>query len=281
MPKIVITRGRTRDNAAHLPAVFLADIEASHGGTRLGRQELDGVLFEDIEYSLWPRAVFERWRTGRVLPSPLQGRRRVRSQPTKAPSMPTPPLLPPLRGSLLSPEGERGFQRIVVGVDPPASAHKRSDACGIVVAAKGADGRFYVLEDASVQGLTPGRWAAAVAATFARWNADRVIVETNQGGNMIAEILRGADEKLPIRDVRARTGKAVRAEPVSAEYERGKVSHCGTFPELEDEMAAMTSAGYEGGTLSSGGSPDRADALVYALGELMKGPGREPRVRGL
>ncbi|RZJ96242.1 MAG: ATP-binding protein [Novosphingobium sp.] len=163
--------------------------------------------------------------------------------------------------------------RIVVGVDPPASVG--GDACGIVVAALGEDGVGRVLADASVAGASPERWARAVARTASRWRADRVVAEANQGGAMVASVLRAADLVLPLRLVHASRGKAARAEPVAALYETGRLRHVGEFPALEDELCGFVAGGpYQG----PGRSPDRADALVWALTELMLGRGGEPRI---
>ena len=163
--------------------------------------------------------------------------------------------------------------RTVVAVDPPAS--DKGDACGIVVAMLGADGFAWVLADCSLEKASPERWARAVAETARAWAADRVVVEKNQGGQMVESVLRAADWTLPLRAVHASKGKAARAEPVAALYETGKVRHAGLFAELEDQMCGLMAGGrYEG----PGRSPDRADALVYALTELMLGPKREPRV---
>jgi phage terminase large subunit-like protein len=166
-----------------------------------------------------------------------------------------------------------GAVRTVVAVDPPASA--TGDACGIVVAMLGADGLGWVVADCSLDQASPERWARAVAETARAWDADRVVVEKNQGGEMVESVLRAADCTLPLRGIHARKGKAARAEPVAALYETGKVRHAGLFAELEDQMCGLMAGGrYEG----PGRSPDRADALVYALTELMLGPKVEPRV---
>ncbi|MBC2778326.1 DNA-packaging protein [Parasphingopyxis marina] len=241
--QVAVTRGRTADNRGHLGDGFVAAMTRAYGGTRLGRQELDGELIEDVEGSLWPRTLIEACRAG------------------EAPEM----------------------KRVVIGIDPPAGAgaeqgSRRSDACGIVVAGLGADERGYVLADASVEGLRPEGWAMAAARAAERWQADRVIAEANQGGAMVESVLRAVKKRLPLRLVHATRGKSARAEPVAALYETGAVSHAGAFPALEDEMAGMTIAGgYEG----PGRSPDRADALVWALTELMLGAEGRPRVRGI
>jgi phage terminase large subunit-like protein len=165
---------------------------------------------------------------------------------------------------------------VAIGVDPPASSD--GDACGIVVCALGEDGVARVLADRSVRRATPERWARAVAEAARLWEADRVVAEANNGGEMVRSVLHAAEIALPVRLVHASRGKAARAEPVATLYEGGRVRHCGQLPELEDEMCGlMTGGGYEG----PGRSPDRADALVWALSELMLGRKVEPRVRVL
>jgi phage terminase large subunit-like protein len=156
--------------------------------------------------------------------------------------------------------------RVVVGVDPPAGVG--GDACGIVAAGLDAAGAGHVIEDASVTGATPEGWARAVAGCAARHGADRVVAEANQGGEMVRSVLHAADTGLPVRLVHASRGKVARAEPVAALYEAGRVRHAGVFPMLEDELCGLiVGGGYEG----PGRSPDRADALVWALNELMLG----------
>ena len=143
--------------------------------------------------------------------------------------------------------------------------------------ALGQDGHAYVLEDASVRGLTPEGWARAVAECAARHGADRVVAEKNQGGAMVESVLRAQNEKMPLKLVHAVEGKGARAEPVSLLYERGRVWHAGRFPALEDELCGLTPHGYAG----PGRSPDRADALVWAIATLMLGRKSEAGVRGL
>jgi phage terminase large subunit-like protein len=239
-PETMITRGRTADNDS-LPEDFVAAMTALYGGTRLGRQELDGELIEDFEGALWTRAMVEAGRSGAWAPASA--------------------------GELL--------KRIAIGVDPPASAG--GDECGIVVCGLDAAGVGHVLDDRSAGGLSPEGWARAVVRAAADWGADLVIAETNQGGEMVESVLRSVDSLLPVRAVRARYGKGRRAEPVSALFARGKAKLAGAFPVLEDQMCGMTSTGYEG----PGRSPDRADAMVWAMAELMLGEVREPRIRRL
>ena len=169
------------------------------------------------------------------------------------------------------------FDRVVVGVDPPASAGEGADACGIVVCARIGE-EYYVLADESVQGLSPERWARAVARAVAQWEADRVIAEANNGGAMVAEVLRIADSGLAPKLVHAARGKVTRAEPASLLFEAGRAFFAGRFPELEDELAGLQAGGgYEGPTRS----PDRADAMVWAMSELAERRASVPRVRAL
>ncbi len=166
------------------------------------------------------------------------------------------------------------MKRIVIGVDPPISAN--GDACGILAVGLGDDGKAYVLADHSVTGASPECWARAVAGAVEAWGADRVIAEDNQGGNMVESTLRAADLAMPVKRVHASRGKSARAEPVAALYEANRAFHVGAFPDLEDQMCGLVvGGGYEG----PGRSPDRADALVWAMTELMLGrAARVPRV---
>ena len=230
---VALTKGRTIENATNLPGFFIGEVSRDYGGGRLGRQELDGELIDDVEGSLWPRDLVERCRGG---PPP-------------------------------------DFRRVVVGVDPPMS---EEGICGIVVCALGSDGIGYVLADSTVAGAGPKGWARVVAAAAEVWGADRVVAEGNQGGVLVEEVLRGADVALPVRIVHAKPGKSARAEPVAALFEAGRARFAGGFPELEDQLAGMIEGGgYEG----PGRSPDRADAMVWAMTALMLGKRRaEPRI---
>ena len=218
-----------------LPSAFVIAMEAMYRGTRLGRQELDGDYLKEVEGSLFPRELLERRRCARA----------------------------------------EAYERIVVAVDPPASAH--GDACGIVVAGRVGPMR-HVLADASVEKARPERWARAVSDAYESWAADAVVAEANQGGEMVRSVLHAAQATLPVRLVHARRGKSVRAEPIACGFEAGSIELAGRFPALEDELAAMRSGGgYEG----AGRSPDRADAMVWALWALDEGQARRPRVRRL
>ena len=239
-----VTRGRTADNL-NLPAARVARMEADYRGTRKGREELDGELIEEAEGALWTRALLEKGR---------------------APAIDGP----------IGADGERRFRRIVIGVDPPASAE--GDACGIVACAVDHDGIGYVIGDHSERGLSPEGWAAKTAAAARAWGADCVIVESNQGGDMVRSVLANADPALPVRPAYARYGKGDRAEPVAMLFETGRAKLAGSFPALEDELCAMTRGGSYAGP---GRSPDRADAMVWALSELLLGEERGPRIRRL
>jgi len=163
--------------------------------------------------------------------------------------------------------------RVVVAVDPPAGG-RRTGGCGIVAAGLARDGVIYVLADASLDGVRPDVWAARALDTYHRHEADALIAEVNQGGTMVAEVMRSVDASVPVTPVRATRGKAVRAEPVAALYAQGRVRHAGVFPALEDEMAAFGPDG-----LANGRSPDRLDALVWAVSALALDRDGTPRVR--
>jgi phage terminase large subunit-like protein len=258
MPDVVLTGGASRANP-HLPPAFLTMIEGLHAGTRLGRQELDGVLLEDVEGALFPRALLERCRVPPVIASGAK-----QSSGTEAGL--------PRRSAPRNDE----LVRVVIGVDPPATA--AGDACGILVCGLDAAGCGYVLADHSAAGLSPEQWARKVAGAAEAWRADRVVAEGNQGGEMVTSVLKGAGLRLKVRRVHARAGKVARAEPIAAFFESGEAKLAGHFPELEDQLAGLVIGGdYQG----PGRSPDRADAMVWALTDLLLRPRREPGVRGL
>ena len=160
------------------------------------------------------------------------------------------------------------FERVVVAVDPPATAG--GDACGIVVCGR-FDGRAFVLEDRTARGLSPNGWARRAVEAAVRWSADALVAEANQGGDMVRSVLAQAGPPCAVKLVKASVGKRARAEPVAALYEQGRVVHCGAFPALEEELMAL-------GSGDLGHSPDRADALVWAVSELMLGVGKRPRL---
>ncbi|MFP1645163.1 DNA-packaging protein [Pontitalea aquivivens] len=244
-PSTVVTHAPTEANRAYLAASFLEEVQARYAGTRLGRQELEGVLLEDAEGALWTTAALEGCRVDR------------------APDL----------------------DRVVVALDPAVSGHAGSDECGIVVVGAvtrgpAQDWRAFVLEDASVRGR-PTDWARAAIAVMEKYGAERLVAEVNQGGDLVESVIRQIDPLVPFRALRAGRGKGVRAEPVAALYEQGRVRHLRSarLGALEDQMCRMTVQGYAGR-----GSPDRVDALVWALHELIIEPAahwRRPQVRRL
>ena len=164
----------------------------------------------------------------------------------------------------------QSLSRVVIGVDPPASLH--GDECGIVVAGRAESEAGFVLADLSAGGLSPNAWAARVADAFEHWNADAIIAEANQGGEMVKSVLQQAAPNLPVQLVHARRGKITRAAPMAALYEQGRIHHAGCFAEMEDQMCQ-----YDG----TGESPDRMDALVWALTDLFGVKRSRPKVRTL
>lgn len=237
LPGTMVTHAPTKANALHLAPGFLERIVGRYGGTRLGRQELDGELIEDRPDALWQCGALEACR--------------IETAP-------------------------EDLIRIVVAVDPPATATRKSDACGIVAAGIDRAGTAYVLADASAKAARPADWAARAVNLYHRLEADCLVAEVNQGGDMVAEVISGADDTVPVKMVRATRAKFSRAEPVAMLYDQGRVHHVGPLPDLEDEMTDFGPAG-----LSSGRSPDRMDALVWALSELMLGSRGTPKLRQL
>ncbi|HEX8443877.1 MAG TPA: terminase family protein [Allosphingosinicella sp.] len=266
LPHTASTSGRTDQNP-HSARDFREAVAALYAGTRLGRQELDGLLLEDLPGALWTREMIERARV--ILPG--TGRETAtRSGVVEGGScQAVSPLHQPAAGP--PPRPGEDLARIVVGVDPPASAH--GDSCGIVVCGLGRDGTAYVLADLTVGGKRPEGWARRVAAAAEAWEAQLVVAEKNQGGDMVESVLRAASFALPIRLVAATRAKAARAEPIALHFEAGRAKLAGSFPELEDQLCGLTYAGYQG----PGNSPDRADAMVWAMTELFA-KAREPRI---
>lgn len=167
------------------------------------------------------------------------------------------------------------LERIVIAVDPPVSSHEKSDKCGIVVAGV-SEGCVYVLADATLARATPLKWATKVVELYDHFEADCVIVEVNQGGDLVSNALHQVSPNLPVKSVHARRGKWLRAEPVALLYERDGVRHVGLLAELEDEMCNFTSNGK-----ANGHSPDRLDALVWAVTELALVRSNRPRIRNI
>jgi len=233
-PATVATGGASRANP-HLPEAFLAATEAAYGGTRMGREELDGEWLPDVHGALWPAALVERCRGERP--------------------------------------ADAALARVVIGVDPPAGA---GGTCGIVACGLDREGVGWVLADHSAGGLSPEGWARRVAAAAEAHGADRIVAEGNQGGEMVRAVLRSAGIVLPVTLASASRGKGARAEPVAGLFESGRARFGGRFAELEAQLSRMVPAGY-----AAAGSPDRADAMVWALWALMIAPRGEPRVWGM
>jgi len=232
----VTSRSRTADNAANLAPAFLAEMQRRYADTALGRQELEGEIVTDRMTGLWRRQWLDEARLA----------------------------------------GMPELKRIVVAVDPPVTATTGSDSCGIIVAGLGVDGRGYVIADRTIQGREPAVWAHAAVAAYRDYQADRIVVETNQGGDIVVQVFRTVEPNLPVKKVYAARGKYLRAEPVSVLYAQGRVAHVGEFPELERQMCDFAADG-----LSNGKSPDRLDALVWALTELMLTTQRTPHIHGM
>lgn len=223
----VVTRGVTTDNRANLAASFIKSITEKYAGTRLGRQELSAEILDDVPDALWTRAALDR----------------DRRKPDQVPSL----------------------RRVVIAVDPAAKKNDIPEdgaATGIVVAGVGDDGRGYVLDDATCR-ESPMGWARKAIACFDRYEGDCIVGEINNGGDMVESTIRAVRTTVPFKEVTASRGKWVRAEPIAALYEQGRISHVGTFAELEDEMVNFGPNGMVGDA-----SPDRVDALVWALTEL-------------
>ncbi len=234
-PMTVTTRAATAANAENLAASFMTEMRRRYAGTALGRQELDGEIITELAGALWRPDWLDE---GRISTAPELG-------------------------------------RIVVALDPPVTATQSSDACGIVVAGLGENGRGYVLADRTIQGRMPHEWARAAIAAYHDFRADRIVAEANQGGEMVVSVLRQVDATVPITKVNATRGKYLRAEPVAALYAEGRVAHVGRFDQLEAQMCAFGADG------AGSRSPDRLDALVWALTDLMLTTTPRPGMRML
>lgn len=233
-PRTAVTRMSTAMNAANLAPGFLGSIVDRYAGTRLGRQELDGLIIEDRPDALWRRDELDE---GRLITMP-------------------------------------DLARIVVAVDPPATSAKTSDACGIVVGGLTPEGTGVVLADLSVAAATPQMWAARAVEAYHAWHADQLVAEVNQGGDMVSAIIAQADPSIPVAQVRATRGKWLRAEPIALLYSQRRIVHLGVFTELEDQMCNF---GIDG--LSAGHSPDRLDAMVWAMTALCLDRSGKPKIR--
>ncbi len=223
---VFVQTGSTFDNKENLAESALQQLKDKYEGTTLGRQELFAEVLTEVEGALWNINIIEP--------------KRLKTIPDK-------------------------MKRIVISVDPAVTNNEGSDETGIIVCGKGFDNRYYILEDLSAR-MSADTWASTVVNAFYKYEADRVIAEVNNGGDLVERLLRTVDASIPYTAVRASKGKLVRAEPISALYEQGKVSHIGYFAKLEDQMCSYT--------LDSRSSPDRLDALVWGLTELSKSSGQ-------
>lgn len=223
-----VTRGSTLDNEDNLAKSTIKQLYDRYGNTRLGRQELEGEILEDIPGALWSRSSID---DSRVVEAPE-------------------------------------LDRIIVAVDPAASSDEGADENGIVVVglARDKDGyaRGYVLEDGTIRG-SPEEWAATAVRLYRKWEADKIIAEKNNGGEMVGSVIKSVDRSVPFNLVHASRGKHVRAEPISALYEQGRVHHVGRFDKLEDQMCQFSIDNIRD---ANTGSPDRVDALVWGLTEI-------------
>lgn len=230
-----VTRGATFDNAANLSAAALAELRNRYEGTRLGRQELYGEILDDVPGALWTAATID---AGRVHEAPAHG-----------------------------------LARVVTAIDPAVTSGDESDLTGIVTAGVTDNGwcptcgpldagvrHAFVLGDDSLRS-TPDGWCRTAVAAYDRWAGDRIVGEVNNGGDLIETVLRTVDHAVPYRKVTATRGKRVRAEPIAALYEQGRIHHVGVLPDLEAQLCSWTP--------EAPGSPDRMDALVWAITDLM------------
>ena len=222
-----ITKGNTFENEANLADSALDQLRERYEGTRLGRQELYADILDDVEGALWSHTLIENSRVNKE----------------QVPEM----------------------QRVIVAIDPAVTANANSDETGIVVAGRSQDGQFYVFEDASLK-ASPEEWTRKAIQLYHDNKADKIVAEVNNGGDLVERLIRITDRNVSYRAVNASRGKIVRAEPVAALYEQGRVHHVGTMPELEDQMCSYTGLG--------GKSPDRLDALVWAITELSSSTGQ-------
>tara|TARA_Y100000114_G_scaffold54553_1_gene49869 strand:- start:3138 stop:4388 length:1251 start_codon:yes stop_codon:yes gene_type:complete len=222
----VVTKGSTFENEANLAESALTMLKERYEGTVLGRQELFAEVIEEFDGALWNTKMIEATRLPKT--------------------------------------EERELTQIIVAIDPAVTANKNSDETGIIIVGKDANNSFYVLEDISGR-YTPDKWARIAINAFYDWQADRIVAEVNNGGDLVERLLRNIDQGIPYRSVHATRGKILRAEPISALYEQRRVHHIGYFEELETQMCTYTGEGQS--------SPDRLDALVWGLTELNKSTG--------
>lgn len=237
----IITKGHTYDNLENLAQTFRDAIVSRYEGTRLGRQELNAEILDDNPNALFHQPTIDEHRyTQAQVPEDLS--------------------------------------QTVIGVDPPATGNENSNECGIIAASRDISNlnhaHFYVHRDHTVQGRSPERWAKAAVSAYYRHMANAIVAEVNNGGDMVESVIKSVDETVKVIKVRASKGKWLRAEPIAGLYEQGRVHHAGSFSKLEDQMCDFDPSG-----LAEGESPDRLDALVWAIAELSGRKQQEPRVR--
>jgi len=225
----LVTRGSTFENQDNLAESAVKKLKEKYEGTRLGRQELFAEILEDVEGALWNRDMISK-------------------------------------ALLKSTEEVPTLVRTVVAIDPAVTQNKLSNETGIVVCAKGFDEKFYVIDDVSGK-YTPDSWAKIAVETYYKYEADKIIAEVNNGGDLVERVIRTIDNNVSYGSVRATKGKYLRAEPISALYEQQRVKHIKPFQFLEDQMANYN-------PLTFAGSPDRLDALVWGLTELSQRTGK-------
>jgi phage terminase large subunit-like protein len=225
-PRAVVTRGSTYDNKANLAGSFFDSIITRYEGTRIGRQELNAELLDDIPGALWTRKDIDDHR----------------KSPNTLPDM----------------------ERVVVSVDPSVTNNEGSDETGIICAGKGVDGEAYVWADASGR-MSPNKWGSTAVSLYKSEMADIIVAESNNGGDMVEDTIKSVDSNVNVKQVKASRGKVTRAEPIAALYEQGRVHHVGALDTLEDQMVSFTS---DFDRKAQGYSPDRVDALVWAITEL-------------
>lgn len=272
--EVAVTRGSTYENKGNLTPKFFTQVVKKYEGTRLGKQELDAEILEDMPGALWKRSDIDNVRirnTGLPMPAILKAEEPIPGSRVEVQDL---DMLKRIAYAIMKLVPE-DLTRVVVAVDPNASNDEGSDEIGVVVAGQGVSGQGYVLADLSMKG-SPNEWATTAIIAHDMFSADRIVGEANQGGNMVeytveatAKFLR-MDEKrksdfVSIVLVHATRGKVTRAEPAAALYEQGRISHVGTLSTLEDQMCLFTS---DFDRKSMGYSPDRVDALVWALTHL-------------
>jgi len=223
---VTVTSGSTFENEENLAQSALDMLKRRYEGTTLGRQELYAEIIEELEGALWSNKIIDEAR--------------------------------------LPEDTEKELKQIIVAIDPAVTNNEDSDETGIVVVGKDHNNEYYVLEDASGK-YSPDGWARKAINCFYDWDADRIVAEVNNGGDLVERLLRGMDVNIPYRSVRATRGKLVRAEPIAALYEQRRVHHIGYFPELESQLCS-----YTGETKPS---PDRLDALVWGISEISRSKG--------